>query len=1810
MRNKLRPSGYEKPSITIRITVSFLILSILLLWGPPSNAQQQQLMTTFSKGAPNDPFSGPQFIAFDRAGNLFISDSGNHRVQRIASQTGAVTTVVGTGAAGSTGDGGPATQAQINCPSGLVFDGSGNLYVADPCQNVVRKVTPGADGVISGANDELIGTYAGNGSPGACNPPSGVLANQAAVEAPTALAMDKSGNLYLVSDDCSDFIRRVDGGSGILSERQDVGPLQPIPAMTLDSSGNLLVWDFGEVLESCSPTVLANDGVCQTVSDGPPGLTGIFEPPAAIFDNAGNLYFSNGGSNCEDGCATAIYKLTPTSGAIGFDSTYSVYAGNGQPGYSGDGGSPLDAEFSSPIGLALNSGGNLFISDSQNNVIRAVLNCAATPAGNSVSVNPLDQLGALRGDVAITFDSVTSAGCSVVITRQPPAPLPGGFQITGTSAVTFDIISSAQFTGNATVCLTSNPLPPAARLLEFNKATQGWDDVTLSVNSATGTICGQSTSLSVFAIAAQNQALPVLTAHPSNPTNQSTATFSFTDSDPTIASFLCTLDGTTAPCVSGVSYPSLADGLHAFSVVGQTTGGVSGPTTSFSWVIDTIAPPAPTLTSHPANPSNSASASFAFTDADASVSFSCSLDGTTASCTNAASYSALSATTHTFSVTAADAAGNVSVPTVFVWSVDITPPPVPSIDSHPTNPSATSNAAFAFSDTEAGVRLSCELDGVSVACTSPIIYPGLADGAHTFSVFATDAAGNSSAPNTFAWTIGTTAPPSPHIDSAPAALSNQVAPSFTFSDGQAGVTFICQIDGAQPGPCTSPATYVGLPDGLNTFSVAASDPASGRSSAAATYTWTKDTTPPKVGIQGAPATVVIPNVSTVNFSGGSPDIVGYQCSLDGAAYAPCSSPFTQAINIPGGHSFSVEAVDAAGNVSDPETAGWNVTYCHCVLAGDYSNPAFNDQVSTTSQNFKVRVTYAANGLDLADISVVQAGNGAVVYTLPSTARGWQFSPDQTHFVFLDALPQPNSPVEATVIDLSTTPAKRILTVSNVGGALEFSPSGVYLMVVGAPLGSGNSSQYSVSVYRIGDVSQGALVYSTTSFGATAAWGFSNGGAQEAETSFLFAYASGQETVTWNVGYLPTGKQTVSQTSTLGNAFWQFNPCGNVIALISNKPGFSEQVDLFSTETGTHLGGTSFPVQNVTLSSTVDQGGNPEEVGNIISPLQTIVIFQNKCTANTPTGNNVSISPTCSQTNSSPVSVTFSDVTQEGGTGVDESPTGNAPPGDFQVGNPPVYYDIATSATYSGDITICISYAGITFSGTPRLFHFENGVWVDRTTSVDTTTQSVCATVSSLSPFALFSEPAGQAPAITSPDSAIFQLGAAGGFTVLATGSPSPKLSESGTLPDGVRFADNGDGSAVLTGTPTSGGTFPITFTANNGVSSPAVQQFSLVIPGAANQTPTANAGTNQTVEASAPAGAAVTLAGSGSDPNNDPLTFTWSEGGTSLSNSAQLTVTLSVGVHTLTLTANDGRGGVGTSTVTITVQDTTPPTFTPPASQVLEATGPAGAAANFSTTATDIVDGTDPVLCTPASGATFALGTTTVVCTATDRHGNASTAAFTITVRDTRPPVVTAPANITIPATEAAGTRGSAWPALAAFLAGAAGKDNIDPSPVRLPPQLGNASVNNSTLFPYGTTTVTFEFRDASGNVGSATATVNVILGAIKLSSKVAGQGKNADGTSFVDLTVSNLGTGNARKLRVDLVAALSTRGNGIVKVVSPAFPMTIGIGNLDSGASQTIRIVLKVPATVKQFQLAEVGAFTNVKGSPDIFAFVQTLTP
>lgn len=124
--------------------------------------------------------------------------------------------------------------------------------------------------------------------------------------------------------------------------------------------------------------------------------------------------------------------------------------------------------------------------------------------------------------------------------------------------------------------------------------------------------------------------------------------------------------------------------------------------------------------------------------------------------------------------------------------------------------------------------------------------------------------------------------------------------------------------------------------------------------------------------------------------------------------------------------------------------------------------------------------------------------------------------------------------------------------------------------------------------------------------------------------------------------------------------------------------------------------------------------------------------------NTAAGSNVSVTPTDAATGTSPVTVTFSTVTQPGETTVVINP--GAPPAvittRFGLGNPPVYYDISTTATYTPPITVCIDYTGIVFGSTPALYHFESGKWQDVTTSVNTVDEIVCGQPSSLSPFAL------------------------------------------------------------------------------------------------------------------------------------------------------------------------------------------------------------------------------------------------------------------------------------------------------------------------------------------------------------------------------------------------------------------------------------------------------------------------------------------
>ena len=276
---------------------------------------------------------------------------------------------------------------------------------------------------------------------------------------------------------------------------------------------------------------------------------------------------------------------------------------------------------------------------------------------------------------------------------------------------------------------------------------------------------------------------------------------------------------------------------------------------------------------------------------------------------------------------------------------------------------------------------------------------------------------------------------------------------------------------------------------------------------------------------------------------------------------------------------------------------------------------------------------------------------------------------------------------------------------------------------------------------------------------------------------------------------------------------------------------------------------------------------------------------------------------------------------------------------------------------------------------------------------------------------------------------------------------------------------------------------------------------------------------------------------------------------------------------TLTFTATDNAGGSGVNRIEVNL------TGAQSGSQTL-----AGASGTVTITAE---------------------GVTNISFRAIDSTGNAESAQTQIVRIDRTPPTVTPPAPVSAIATEPGGARGSASPALAAFLAGGSATDNLDASPARLAPQVGGSNASNSTLFPLGaTTSVTFRFQDAAGNLGSGSSTVTVVPGTPAITGSVVGQGAVDQTHFFYDLKFTNSGTGIARNVTITQFtqAVLSGAGNvAYDKSRSPALPIVLG--DLAVGASKTVRVTFVVPPPVKRFSITEAGTLSNVAGTTFSFS-------
>ena len=264
-------------------------------------------------------------------------------------------TFAGTDFFGFGGDGGPATSAWLNSPLSVVLDSSGNLFIADLGNNVVRKVAAGT-GIIT--------TIAGTGVPG--NTGDGGPAASAQLYWPGSVAMDKAGNLYI--SDAHDFtIRKVAAGTGTISTwASNLNGLGSYANLAFDSAGNLYyaaierIWKIDANTQAV--TAVAGSGTYGFSGDGGPALSASMAQPDGIaFDSAGNMYIADTFNN-------AVRKVDASTGII------TTIAGQGPAsiGYTGDGGPATSAKLFFPYGVTIDKSDNIFILDSFNAVVREV----------------------------------------------------------------------------------------------------------------------------------------------------------------------------------------------------------------------------------------------------------------------------------------------------------------------------------------------------------------------------------------------------------------------------------------------------------------------------------------------------------------------------------------------------------------------------------------------------------------------------------------------------------------------------------------------------------------------------------------------------------------------------------------------------------------------------------------------------------------------------------------------------------------------------------------------------------------------------------------------------------------------------------------------------------------------------------------------------------------------------------------------------------------------------------------------------------------------------------------------------------------------------------------------------------------------------------------------------------------------------------------------------------------------------------------------------------------------------------------------
>jgi alpha-tubulin suppressor-like RCC1 family protein len=298
----------------------------------------------------------------------------------------------------------------------------------------------------------------------------------------------------------------------------------------------------------------------------------------------------------------------------------------------------------------------------------------------------------------------------------------------------------------------------------------------------------------------------------------------------------------------------------------------------------------------------------------------------------------------------------------------------------------------------------------------------------------------------------------------------------------------------------------------------------------------------------------------------------------------------------------------------------------------------------------------------------------------------------------------------------------------------------------------------------------------TSIGAVKCWGANFAGQLGIGTSDGFAHPIPVDVsgLTNSVSSIAAGRQhTCALMTSTDIKCWGINQEGQLgdgTTMTRNSPVDvievpipPDQIIIVTTNAPTHaVEGSSFTVAaisssglpvtysasgvctNVNAIFTMTSGTGTctvmyDQAGNVNYDPAPQVVEYVTASINTPAGNNIRTQPIDTNGGTTPVTLTFAQVTRGGTTSLTTSSSGPLSPTGFKLGNPPTYYELSTTATFVGPVTLCINYTGISVSNESnlKLHHYENGAWVDRTISLDTTKNIICASITSLSPFAIF-----------------------------------------------------------------------------------------------------------------------------------------------------------------------------------------------------------------------------------------------------------------------------------------------------------------------------------------------------------------------------------------------------------------------------------------------------------------------------------------